>query len=73
MINEPQTPINALATQLLAALDADDFDIIDALTALRDLMTPPAFAELTLSIEFCPIHLCDAQICLDDETHDPYS
>jgi hypothetical protein len=54
-------------------MNSDDFDILDALAALHDLLPPPTFSDLTLQLEFCPIHLCDAQICIDDETHDPYA
>jgi hypothetical protein len=67
------TPIDRLAASLIDALDSDDFDIIDALTALRDLLPADAFRDLALQCEFCPIHICDARICLDDETHDPYA
>lgn len=70
-MNNNQNPTDRLAAELLIALECD-YDIIPMLECLRDLMTPPDFAATTLAIEFCPIHLCDAQICLDDDTHDPY-
>jgi hypothetical protein len=71
--NEPRTPTDRLAATLIDAMNSDDFDILDALAALHDLLPPPTFSDLTLQLEFCPIHLCDAQICIDDETHDPYA
>lgn len=66
-------PTDALASQLIAALDADDFDLLDALTALRALLTDDDFAALALACDICPTHICDTAICLDDETHDPYA
>jgi hypothetical protein len=70
--------IDILASDLLMRL-ADD--IADALINTDDLlnlfidtdradllkiMTPPFLATIYLKIDFCPIHECDLQICLDD-------
>jgi len=61
------TPIDSLATQLIAALDADDFDLLDTLTALRPLLTDDDFAELATQCDICPLHICDIAICADDD------
>lgn len=42
----------------------------DHTTEIRELvagLTPAQLADVAGMVELCPVHLCDAQICADDE------
>lgn len=65
------TAAHALAVLFLAAQDSlceepgDPFG--DALEAIQFLLPEADFRILARMIERCPMHLCDAQICADDQ------
>jgi len=56
------TIIESLAADLL-----ESEDHLAGLERLKPLLTPEAFLDLAAAIEVCPVHLCDEQICRDDE------
>lgn len=51
----------------VALLDHDDLDHLEALEALRPVLSPPVFDATCERMEVCPVHLCDEQICRDDQ------
>lgn len=64
MINNE--PITTLATALLA-IDDDNIDALDALDALRPLLDTHHFNALCAMLDICPMHICDIDICADDD------
>lgn len=62
----PEAP-SAMPALASALLDADDVDILDALAALRPLLTPAAFDELAILCDMCPMHMQDIDSCRDDD------
>lgn len=62
--------ISTLATAILNINDDADLDHLDALHAAFQLMPLPLFAELALSCDCCPLHICDIAICADDNEPD---
>lgn len=64
----PNYDIAALTARCDEIYHSDDFDF-DALTA--EIAQTPAHStdriNLALRYEICPIHLCDEQICADDD------
>ena len=66
MTNEP---ITTLATAILA-IDDDTIDMLDALHALRALLDDHHFTMLALACDICPMHICDIDICADDDIDD---
>jgi len=56
------TIIESLAADLL-----ESEDHLAGLERLRPLLTAEAFLDLAAAIEVCPVHICDEQICRDDE------
>lgn len=59
---------NESLSPLIAALSADELDSIEIIFSLKPLMTGPAFEELALAFDMCPIHLQDLDSCADDDT-----
>lgn len=61
--------LQSSAVEFLAdALLADDVaDRLATVEALQVILTPPVCADVCAAIEVCPTHLCDDQICRDDE------
>jgi len=68
--------IRRIADKLDAIYSADDFnesnDDFERMTDLLDILPlhSPERIQLALRYEICPIHLCDAQICADDDIAD---
>lgn len=64
-----EVALSAVAEALLNLSMADDHEDTfgTLLEALRDVMAVDEFSILMDMIERCPIHLCDAQICADDD------
>lgn len=60
------TLIASIATRIINIDDAD-FDTIDFMHDIRDIIAPAIFADLCIAIELCPMHICDFRICLDDD------
>jgi len=58
-------PIEALAKALLA----DEGDLILILDHMKPNLAPDLFKRLCLMLEVCPVHVCDYQICVDDQLH----
>jgi hypothetical protein len=58
--------VGRLATFLLN-MDHEATDYLVILELLHDLMAPVTFYGLCDSMEICPKHICDAQICADDQ------
>jgi len=58
-------PIEALAKALLA----DEHDYLEILETIKPNMAPDLFKRLCLMLEVCPVHVCDYQICVDDQLH----
>jgi len=44
-------------------------DATEVYEQLRPFMEWDEFKELGAMLEFCPIHYCDLQICIDDQVH----
>lgn len=53
--------------QFLLNMDHEATDYLVILELLHDLMAPVTFYGLCDSMEICPKHICDAQICADDQ------
>lgn len=64
-----EVALRATAQALLGLNMADDHgDTFGALLeAMRGVVPPDEFFMLMEMIERCPLHLCDAQICVDDD------
>lgn len=67
MINSTNDPIADLAEHILALATDCDADAISLAILLRPLMTPTDHRALCDSLELCPMHICDAAICADDD------
>lgn len=46
-------------------------DYVEAAEEWRRLLTPTAWGELAVMLGVCPVHVCDAEICADDEDDCP--
>jgi hypothetical protein len=57
--------------RLADALLNGDGDHLATLEPLRTLLAPSVFTELCHAVEVCPVHVCDAAICADDEAECP--
>lgn len=55
------------AVSILAGHLLDTDDHLEALEALRELTAPAVFRDLARACEVCPVHVCDAAICADDD------
>lgn len=69
-MNEAPKPLDRLATFLddIMGSGLPDTDILDMLDMLRPFLPGPAFEELSLSFDMCPIHNQDLDSCADDDT-----
>ena len=54
---------------LAAAIVADEPDSLDVFEALKPVLSREDFKRLGAMLDYCPIHVCDIQICLDDGIH----
>lgn len=58
----------ALARSLLSDTDVPDYtEKWDKATDLLRSLSIPVRTEVALEFELCPMHLCDEQICADDQ------
>jgi hypothetical protein len=57
-----------LADMYLSALDNDDLDFEphDVLVDLTHLLPKTVIEPMFITLDMCPVHYCDVQICLDD-------
>lgn len=62
-------PVDVVARALLSLSETDVAapDHLETLEALRSLVDAHHFAQLCEACDVCPVHLCDADICTDDE------
>jgi hypothetical protein len=58
-------PVDVVARALLAN-DPEYGEHLELLEALRLVVTHNFFVRLCRACEVCPVHICDAQICVDD-------
>jgi hypothetical protein len=65
-----ESPMTKLATFMADILEGDlpNVDILDMLALLKPFMPGPAFEELSLTFDMCPIHLTDLDSCADDDS-----
>lgn len=63
------TAIKALADALLWAQDGANAgeSAIDYLHHIKPILTPADHADLCIALDVCPVHVCDVEICDDDE------
>lgn len=62
--------ITILARQLLDMTPTDECDHITMIESLQPLLAPAIFDAICDATEICPMHLCDMQICADDDDPD---
>lgn len=68
LISRAATATEILARAILIGGDADeDTDHLEILESIRSILTPEHFTAVAESMEVCPIHVCDVEICIDDE------
>lgn len=44
-------------------------DTTDIYQQLEPFISKAEFRDLGAKLEFCPLHYCDIQICIDDQVH----
>lgn len=59
--------MEAIGTLARIVLDSEDLDHVDLVHALEPILPRDALVALCGSLALCPTHLCDAEICADDE------
>ena len=64
---DPLEALNKVLDDLTDGLGHDEPDAFEVIEHLQPVMAPVLFKQLCESREICPIHICDIQICRDDE------
>lgn len=65
--------ITTLAEAIQHAMDPADgvaFDHLEALRTIKPILMPADFSDVCLALDVCPVHVCDIEICADDDEPD---
>lgn len=65
-VTAPLAQLDEAVTALNTLLSTSD-DVFAALEALEPFLHPYVFATVAPQWEMCPVHVCDVQICVDDQ------